>query len=66
MAALLLVWSVIRTGLAITIAFSQNEELGRRYLGSMTTGEAIDSGFKVMAASIVLGILCEISRAVRR
>lgn len=37
-----------------------------RYLGSKNTGEVIDQALMVAACAIALGILVEISRAVRR
>lgn len=37
-----------------------------RYLGSKNTGEVIDQALVVAACAIALGILVEISRAVRR
>ena len=35
----------------------------RRYLGSASTGEAIDSGVFYIVVSIALGVLCEISKS---
>jgi hypothetical protein len=37
-----------------------------RYLGSATPGHAIDWGVAVFISGIALGVLAEISRAVRR
>ena len=58
---------VIRTGLGFFFAittdtFEANVAAARRYLAAADTGEAINSGFIYILASVALGILCEISR----
>ena len=47
-------------------AFAGNGAAAARYLGSGTTGEAIDQGLLTMVFAIGLGILSEISRSVAK
>lgn len=54
-------------GLRIALGFGLaggNAEAARLYLGSATTGEAIDQGLMLVVFGIALGILTEISRSV--
>jgi hypothetical protein len=45
----------------ISADMEQNLALARRYLGTDTTGEAIDRASRNLLLSIALGVLCEIS-----
>ena len=46
-----------------TFGTESNIAAAKRYFGTSTTGEAIDGGLIVIALSVALGILCEISRS---
>jgi hypothetical protein len=68
-------WLVlIAGGLRLATAFyialmddrSQAAMLASRYLGSKSTGDVIDGTLTVIAFAVTIGILCEISRAIRR
>lgn len=56
----------LRVAMGLFVAFSESrEELAPYFLGSRTSGEAIDRGLMVLVFGIGLGILVEISRSVR-
>ena len=58
---------VLRIGMGVLLAQSTAHDpaaAARRYLGTQTTGEAIDQGLVVLVIAIALGILTEISRSV--
>ena len=64
---LALALGAMRIVAGIIVASSDNPEiLGPRYLGSSTSGQAIDQGIMVLLFAIALGMLAEISRSVRR
>ena len=64
---LALVFGTIRVAMGFLIALSENREaLSKLYLGSKTTGQAIDGGVMMLLFGIGLGILVEISRSVHR
>ena len=63
-----MVLGVLRVASGIFIASGAlsneiNISAAKRYLGTSTTGEAIDGGLVLIALSVALGILCEISRS---
>ena len=65
---LALIFGVLRIGIGLFVA-SMDDAASRaaaaaRYLGSSTSGEAIDQGFKIALFGLVLGILVKIGRAV--
>lgn len=54
-------------GLRIALGFGLaggSAEAAQRYLGSATTGEAIDQGLMLVVFGIAIGILTDISRSV--
>jgi hypothetical protein len=64
---LALVFGVMRIGVGPFVASSDNPEaLAPRYLGSSTSGQAIDHGIYVILFAVALGTLVEISRSLRR
>jgi ABC-type nickel/cobalt efflux system permease component RcnA len=63
--------AAFRIGTALFIVFGVTAAedkafMAARYLGSKSTGAVIDQALIVAACAIALGILVEISRAVRR
>jgi len=69
LAWLALFFGALRVALGIVIA-STAEGVGPvfspRYLGSKSTGEAIDQGLMMVVFAVSLGIIVEISRSLRR
>lgn len=68
---LALLLAVARIGVAVFILWgTRDAEVAAswtaRYLGTKSTGQAIDQAGTVIAFAIILGILTEISRSVRR
>ena len=64
------IMAAFRIGMALFIVFGvkaagEKALLAARYLGSNSTAEVIDQALIVAACAIALGILVEISRAVR-
>jgi len=58
----------VAMGFFIATAFDDAESYAaasKRYLGSTSAGEAIDTGAVWIVASVALGILCEINRSQR-
>lgn len=53
-----------RAVLAFTIAFTNNQALAPRYLGSSSTGEAIDKGLLYFLIGVAVGVVADISRSV--
>ncbi|MBX3579772.1 MAG: hypothetical protein KF723_21420 [Rhizobiaceae bacterium] len=57
----------LRIAMGLAIALSEDSRaLAANYLGSKTTGEVINGGLEMLVFGIALGILTEISRAVRK
>lgn len=61
---LLLVFGCLRVALAVAVVSTTGESTYERYLGSSTTGEAIDGGLLYIVLGIALGVIAEISRSV--
>ncbi len=66
-----LVGGVAQYALSVYLALTTpdmdaNRAASRRYLSAATTGEAINESVTLILGSVALGILCEISRNVRR
>lgn len=59
------IFAVLRIALATTLAGSSPEAV-KRYIGSGTTGEAIDQATYVLFCAIALGVLAEISKSLHR
>lgn len=55
----------LRAGVVFAVASSGTPELARHYLGSSSTGEAIDAGLAAVFLGISLGIATEISTSLR-
>ncbi|MER8970947.1 MULTISPECIES: hypothetical protein [unclassified Mesorhizobium] len=53
-----------RAVLAFTIAFTTDQTMAPRYLGSSSTGEAIDKGLLYFLVGVAVGMVAEISRSV--
>lgn len=66
-ALVVLVWGVIRLsmGLYVAIAFDGSQSATTRYLGSGTSGEAIDQGIYMVLISIALLIIVRSARKKR-
>ena len=60
---LALTFGIARIAIALIVIQSGDPSLVPRYLGSGTTGQAIDQGFYVLIFGIVLGVLTDISRS---
>lgn len=58
------VLGVMRVVMGIAIAYLGDQSLAPEYLGSRTTGQAINQGQWAILVGIGLGILAEISRSV--
>lgn len=52
--------------IALGFVVASSPEMQARYLGSATSGEAIDQGILWVVAAIAIGVLSEIGVAVRR
>ena len=67
---LALIFGALRLGAGLYVASNDDAEvrsvLAERYLGSTSSGEAIDQGLMVIVFSIALGILVKIGRSVGR
>jgi len=63
-ASLAIIFGVSRIAIALVVIESGDPSLVSRYLGSGTTGQAIDQGFYVLIFGIVVGVLTDISRSV--
>jgi ABC-type amino acid transport system permease subunit len=63
-----LVFGALRIATGLYVAFNRNtpDFEPSRYLGSGTSGHAIDQGIMVILFAIALGTLTEISRSIRR
>lgn len=61
---LLVIGGGLRAAMGFMIAQSDDyQELAQRYLGSSTTGEAIDRGLLVFLIGVSVGMVAEISRS---
>jgi hypothetical protein len=66
LAWLAFVGGAVRLAMGFLVASSGNHAaLAPRYLGSSTSGEAIDQGIMVLVFGVALGILVEISRTLQ-
>lgn len=63
--ALILGASRLAMGIFVAFKIYPSEFEPSRYLGSTTSGEAINQGLLVILIAVSLGILVEISRAIR-
>ncbi len=62
-ATLILLFGIFRIVAGVTAAMSNDPmAAAARYLGSSTSGQAIDSGIEMIFYALVLGTLAEISR----
>ena len=62
-ATLMLLFAIFRIAAGLTVAMSDNPAaLAARYLGSSTSGQAIDGGIELIFYALVLGTITEISR----
>lgn len=61
---LLVIVSGFRVVLALAIATTTGQNVSPRYLGSSSTGEAIDQGMLCFLIGVAVGIVAEISRSV--
>ena len=60
--AIILLLGIFRIAMGIVVVTSETPKLAAaRYLGSGTSGEAIDKGFLYIFIAITLGVLVEIS-----
>lgn len=66
LASLMVILATFRLGMGFYAAATDNQAFVTRYIGSGTSGDAIDSGFMVLAAGLALGVVTDISRSVRR
>ncbi|WP_019995613.1 hypothetical protein [Aureimonas ureilytica] len=66
LAWLLFISGAYRFGMGLYAAITDNQAFVARYIGSRTSGEAIDRGGMLLAAAITLGILTDISRSLQR
>ena len=60
---LALIFGVARIALGLVVAQSGDPSLASRYLGSGTSGQAIDQGLYVLIFGIIVGVLTDISRS---
>jgi hypothetical protein len=67
---LALIFGTLRLGAGFFVASFDGAEAraaaAARYLGSATSGEAIDRGLAVFVFGVVLGVLVEIGRSLKR
>ncbi|MGQ4274968.1 hypothetical protein [Terrihabitans sp. B22-R8] len=64
LAYILFALGAMRTGMGLYVAINGTAADVQRYIGSGTTGEAIDQGLMYLMAGVVLGVITEISRSV--
>ncbi len=48
---------IFRCSVAFTVAYTDNQQLVKRYLGNGTAGDYIDEGLLMVAVGIVVGVL---------
>jgi hypothetical protein len=60
---LALIFGTARIAMAVLVVQSGDSSLVPRYLGSGTTGQAIDQGVYVLIFGIVIGVLTDVSRS---
>lgn len=60
---LLVVAGGLRAALGFAVAFSGNQALAPFYLGTDTSGEAINRGLLVLLIGVSVGMVAEISRS---
>lgn len=65
---LALIFGVLRAGTGLYVAFTADTPaalaaMSARYLGSATSGEAIDQGISTLVFGVALGILAQIGKA---
>lgn len=61
------IFGMLRIVLGISAANSSDPNaFAARYIGSVTSGEAIDQGIEYLLFGVVLGVLTDISKAVGR
>ena len=66
-AYLALVLGVLRTAMGfVGASTSDYQAFAQRYLGTETTGEAINQGMIMILIAVVVGVLTDISRSVER
>lgn len=67
---LALILGVMRAGLGVFVAMGDDAQIrasmAARYLGSSTSGEAINQGLMVALFGLVLGVLVNIGRSLAR
>lgn len=61
---LLVILGIARAAMGFYLANASDPALISRYLGSHTTGEAIDRGILYVLMGVSIGIVAEISRSV--
>lgn len=66
LAVLAIAFGVLRIVMAIAVLSSEDPGSAARYLGSKTTGQAIDQGIYTIVFGILVGVLTDISRSVAR
>ena len=66
LAWLAIIYAVVRIALAVFVIQSGDPSLVHRYIGSGTTGQAIDRALYVLVFGIALGVLADISRSVAK
>lgn len=66
LAWILVVFGLMRVAMGLVIAFGTNADnyaaATKRYLGSTSSGEAIDRGAMVLVAGVVIGLLVQIAK----
>ena len=66
LAVLAIAFGVLRIVMAITVLSSEDPGSAARYLGSKTTGQAIDQGLYTIVFGILVGVMTDISRSVAK
>ncbi|WP_120635330.1 hypothetical protein [Ruegeria sp. EL01] len=61
LAVLAIAFGVLRIVMAITVLFSEDPGSTARYLGSKTTGQAIDQGLYTIVFGILVGVLTDVT-----
>ncbi|OOG73862.1 hypothetical protein B0E45_06105 [Sinorhizobium sp. A49] len=65
-----LIFGALRVAIGVFVASADDPEtrarMAARYLGSSTSGEAIDQGILVMVFAIAFGILVKIARSLSK
>lgn len=65
LAYLMIVFGLLGAALGFFVTLDGTPEVAARYLGSRSSGEAIERGLMLFALGVVVGVLTDISRLLK-